>query len=96
VWQEEPLETHVSTSWHPEDKDAWLLISDLPAGRARIKADALRRRVAAMEESRLESRSEWKHRSGTLRSAGIGLGSRHVVGLSSGGFLYPSWRTPSL
>jgi hypothetical protein len=47
VWQEEPIQTNVSAYWHPEYEEAWLLISDLPAGRARFSDYALRMRVEA-------------------------------------------------
>lgn len=47
VWQEESIETYVSACWEEEYQEAWLLISDLPAGKARIHTYALRMRVEA-------------------------------------------------
>ncbi len=47
VWQAETLETNVSAFWDPESKEAWLLISDQPAGRCRLQEYALRMRVEA-------------------------------------------------
>jgi hypothetical protein len=64
VWQEEPIETNVSTYWHPEYEEAWLLISDLPAGRARIKEYALRMRVEATFQDQ-------KSRGWNLEASGI-------------------------
>jgi hypothetical protein len=45
VWQEETLEAYVSACWEDSYEEAWLLISDLPAGKARIRTYALRMRV---------------------------------------------------
>jgi len=42
VWQEETIETNVSACWEEEYQEAWLIISDLPAGKARIHTYALR------------------------------------------------------
>ena len=36
VWQEQTIETYVSACWQEEYEEAWLLISDLPEGFARI------------------------------------------------------------
>lgn len=47
VWQEAPEETNVSASWEPGYEQAWFLISDLPAGPARIAEYGLRMRVEA-------------------------------------------------
>ncbi len=47
VWQEEPLETNITAYWHPDYEEAWLLISDAPAGQSRISEYALRMRVEA-------------------------------------------------
>ena len=64
MWQEEPIETHVSTYWHPEYEEAWLVISDVPAGRARITEDALRMRVEATFQDQ-------KSRGSPLEASGI-------------------------
>jgi hypothetical protein len=45
VWQEETLEAYVSACWEESFEEAWLLISDLPAGKGRIRTYALRMRV---------------------------------------------------
>jgi hypothetical protein len=45
VWQEETIETYVSACWQEEYEEAWLIISDLPAGKARIHIYGLRMRV---------------------------------------------------
>jgi Transposase DDE domain len=45
VWQEETIETYVSACWEEEYQEAWLIISDLPAGKKRLQTSALRMRV---------------------------------------------------
>ncbi len=45
MWQEETIETYVSACWEETFEEAWLLISDLPAGKRRIQTYALRMRV---------------------------------------------------
>jgi hypothetical protein len=46
LWQDEQtIETWVSAVWEPGHKEAWLLISDRPAGRRRVSESALRLRV---------------------------------------------------
>ena len=47
LWQEETIQTYVSACWAQEYQEAWLIISDLPAGKARIHTYALRMRVEA-------------------------------------------------
>jgi hypothetical protein len=47
VWQEESVETYVSACWNQETHQAWLLISDRPAGKARITEYGRRMRVEA-------------------------------------------------
>jgi hypothetical protein len=47
LWQEQTLETQLSAVWEPTTQEVWLLISDRPAGRRRIKEYALRMRVEA-------------------------------------------------
>jgi hypothetical protein len=47
VWQEDTVETYVSACWNEEAGEAWLLISDRPAGRRRIHEYGLRMRVEA-------------------------------------------------
>jgi hypothetical protein len=47
VWQEHYLRAFVSAVWEPGYQDAWFLLSDLPAGRARVQAYRRRMRVEA-------------------------------------------------
>jgi hypothetical protein len=47
VWQEQTIESYVSACWQQEEHEAWLIISDLPAGRKRLATYALRMRVAS-------------------------------------------------
>ena len=50
VWQEHHLAAFVSAVWEPGYQDAWFLISDLPAGRARVQAYRRRMRVESSFE----------------------------------------------
>ena len=46
LWQnDQTIETCVSAVWDPGHKEAWILISDQPAGRRRVREYALRMRV---------------------------------------------------
>ncbi|GAC1384311.1 MAG: hypothetical protein NVS4B7_02100 [Ktedonobacteraceae bacterium] len=45
--QEETIETDVSACWEEEYQEAWLIISDLPAGKKRLAIYALRMRVGS-------------------------------------------------
>lgn len=45
LWQDQMLQTNVSAIWEPGHKEAWFLISDLPAGKSRVREYALRMRV---------------------------------------------------
>ncbi len=45
VFQEDTLNTYLSAIWDEEHREAWFLISDLPAGRRRVHEYALRMRV---------------------------------------------------
>ena len=47
VWQEDTVEAYVSACWNEETHQAWLLISDRPAGKRRINEYGLRMRVEA-------------------------------------------------
>jgi hypothetical protein len=47
IWQAPTLETHLSAVWEPTAQEVWLLISDRPAGRQRIREYAVRMRVEA-------------------------------------------------
>ncbi len=47
VWQEDTIETYVSACWNEEAQEAWLLISDRPAGRGRLNEYGLRMPVEA-------------------------------------------------
>jgi hypothetical protein len=68
LWQEQTLETNLSAVWEPAYQEIWLLISDRPAGRQRIREYAVRMRVEAtfqdsksrgwnLEASRIADRS---------------------------------------
>ena len=68
LWREQTLETHLSAIWGPAYQEAWLLISDRPAGRQWISEYAVRMRVEAtfqdsksrgwnLEASRITDRS---------------------------------------
>jgi hypothetical protein len=45
LWQERPLAAHISATWEPERKEPWIVVSDRPAGRQRVRAYARRMRV---------------------------------------------------
>jgi hypothetical protein len=45
LWQDQTIETNMSAIWEPGYKEAWFLISDLPAGKSRVRQYALRMRV---------------------------------------------------
>jgi hypothetical protein len=45
LWQEDTLDTYLSAVWDEEHREAWILISDQPAGRRRVHEYALRMRV---------------------------------------------------
>lgn len=47
VWQEHHLAASISAVWEPGHQDAWFLLSDLPAGRARVQTYRRRMRVEA-------------------------------------------------
>ncbi|HLW00244.1 MAG TPA: transposase [Ktedonobacterales bacterium] len=47
VWQEHRLDAFLSAVWEPGYHDAWFLLSDQPAGRARLQAYRRRMRVEA-------------------------------------------------
>lgn len=49
-WQEETIETYLSAVWEPHYREAWLLISDQPAGRRRVQEYGWRMRVEATFE----------------------------------------------
>jgi hypothetical protein len=45
VWQDHPLAAFLSAVWEPSFREPWVLLSDLPAGRARVQAYRRRMRV---------------------------------------------------
>lgn len=49
-WQEDTIDTSLSAVWDAEHREAWFLISDLPAARKRVQEYALRMRVEATFE----------------------------------------------
>jgi hypothetical protein len=49
-WQEETIDTYLSAVWEADCREAWFLISDLPAGHRRVQEYALRMRVESTFE----------------------------------------------
>jgi hypothetical protein len=45
LWQERPLLAQISATWEPGQKEPWIVVSDRPAGRQRVRAYARRMRV---------------------------------------------------
>jgi Transposase DDE domain len=45
LWRDQPLSAQVSASWEPDQHDPWIVLSDRPAGRQRLREYALRMRV---------------------------------------------------
>lgn len=60
LWQEKSIETNISAFWDPEEEEALLVISDLPACRKRLTDYRLRMRVEATFQD-LKSRGwDWE------------------------------------
>jgi Transposase DDE domain len=47
LWQERPVSAQVSATWEPQQPEPWIVLSDRPAGRRRVRAYARRMRVEA-------------------------------------------------
>jgi hypothetical protein len=47
LWQEHPLAAQLSATWEPGRRDPWIVVSDRPAGRQRVREYARRMRVEA-------------------------------------------------
>jgi Transposase DDE domain len=45
LWQERPLPAQISATWEPGQKEPWIVVSDRPAGRQRVREYARRMRV---------------------------------------------------
>lgn len=45
IWQDHPLAAFLSAVWEPSFREPWVLLSDVPAGRARVQAYRRRMRV---------------------------------------------------
>lgn len=45
LWREHPLAAQVSATWEPAQREPWIVLSDRPAGRQRIREYARRMRV---------------------------------------------------
>ena len=45
LWRDQPVAAQVSASWEPDQQDPWIVVSDRPAGRRRLREYALRMRV---------------------------------------------------
>ncbi|MFL5664739.1 MAG: hypothetical protein ACJ8BW_25840 [Ktedonobacteraceae bacterium] len=41
-WQEDTIDVYLSAVWEPHYREAWVLISDQPAGRRRVREYAWR------------------------------------------------------
>lgn len=52
LWQERPLLAQLSATWEPGQKAPWIVVSDRPAGRQRVRAYARRMRVEATFQDR--------------------------------------------
>lgn len=60
LWQEDAIETNLSAYWDPDEEEALLVISDLPAGRKRLHDYRLRWKVEATFQD-LKSRGwDWE------------------------------------
>lgn len=60
LWQEDQIQTNLSAYWDKNEEEALLVISDLPAGRSRIKVYRLRWRVESTFQD-LKSRGwDWE------------------------------------
>jgi len=45
LWQQRPLAAFLSATWEPQQREPWIVLSDRPAGRQRIREYARRMRV---------------------------------------------------
>jgi hypothetical protein len=45
LWHDQPIAAQVSASWEPDQQDPWIVVSDRPAGRQRLREYARRMRV---------------------------------------------------
>jgi Transposase DDE domain len=45
LWQKHSLPAQISATWEPEQREPWIVVSDRPAGRQRVRAYARRMRV---------------------------------------------------
>jgi len=45
LWHDQPVAAQVSASWEPDQQDPWIVVSDRPAGRQRLREYARRMRV---------------------------------------------------
>jgi Transposase DDE domain len=52
LWQDHPVSAQVSASWEPDQHDPWIVLSDQPAGRQRLRAYARRMRVESTFQDR--------------------------------------------
>jgi Transposase DDE domain len=52
LWQERPLAAQISATWEPGQKEPWIVLSDRPAGRQRVRAYARRMRVESTFQDR--------------------------------------------
>jgi hypothetical protein len=85
VWQEETIETSVSASWQEEDQEAWLIISELPAGKKRLSTYAWRMRVESTFEDTCDPWVPHRSRPTPSAPASATLALRPVSGRLVGG-----------
>jgi hypothetical protein len=52
LWHDQPVAAQVSASWEPDQQDPWIVVSDRPAGRHRLRAYARRMRVESTFQDR--------------------------------------------
>src|SRR5262249_30633670 len=83
LWQERPLVAELSATWEPDQREPWIVLSDRPAGRQRVRTYARRMRVESTFQD-LKSRGRdlegtWPTDRARLRRLPLGL------------FLRPLW-----
>jgi len=52
LWPERPVSAQVSATWEPQQREPWIILSDRPAGRQRVRAYARRMRVESTFQDR--------------------------------------------
>ena len=100
LWQERPLAAQVSATWEPGQKEPWIVLSDRPAGRQRVREYARRMRVESTFQDL--KRRGWDLE-GTVIADRARLDrlllvrvSRPLVAGALGGLVCPSWAARSV